>query len=245
MMQNQLLILNDGQQIPYLLEHRPRRTVGLKITEQGLIVHAPKRIFAAQLNKILQEKSGWIINKLQLRDENKVEKVEWIDGAQLLFLGQDITLKLVANIGANKTKKIHFERNELVVHALGANIHAACRASVLMWYKNQAQLDFARRLEVFAAKLGIATPPLTLSNAKSRWGSCNSRKEIRLNWRHHQLRYLPRAGAHQTNEPFCQILGGGCQPFSRLQRRRKAAKNLIATIASLVILYLYPIVNSC
>jgi predicted metal-dependent hydrolase len=183
MMQNQLLILNDGQQIPYLLEHRPRRTVGLKITEQGLIVHAPKRIFAAQLNKILQEKSGWIINKLQLRDENKVEKVEWIDGAQLLFLGQDITLKLVANIGANKTKKIHFERNELVVHALGANIHAACRASVLMWYKNQAQLDFARRLEVFAAKLGIATPPLTLSNAKSRWGSCNSRKEIRLNWR--------------------------------------------------------------
>jgi predicted metal-dependent hydrolase len=182
-MQNQLLILNDGQQIPYLLEHRARRTVGLKITEQGLIVHAPKRLFATQLNKILQEKSGWILNKLQLRDENKVEKVEWIDGAQLLYLGQDITLKLVANIVANKTKKIHFERNELVVHALETNIHAASRASVLMWYKNQAQLDFARRLEVFAAKLGIATPPLTLSNAKSRWGSCNSRKEIRLNWR--------------------------------------------------------------
>jgi predicted metal-dependent hydrolase len=199
-MQNQLLTLNNGQQIPYLLEHRPRRTVGLKITEQGLIVHAPKRIFASQLNQILQDKSGWILNKLQLRDENKIDKMEWIDGAQLLFLGQDITLRLVANIGSNKAKNIHFERNELVVHALGANIHAACRASVLMWYKKQAVLDFTRRLEVFAAKLGVATPPLTLSNAKSRWGSCNSRKQIRLNWR------LLQAPPHIINYVICHEL---------------------------------------
>ena len=199
-MQNQLLTLNSGQQIPYLLEHRPRRTVGLKITEQGLIVHAPKRIFASQLNQILQDKSGWILNKLQLRDENKVDKMEWIDGAQLLFLGQDITLKLVADIGYSKAKNIHFERNELVLHAPGVNIHAACRASVLMWYKKQAVLDFTRRLEVFAAKLGVATPPLTLSNAKSRWGSCNSRKQIRLNWR------LLQAPPHIINYVICHEL---------------------------------------
>jgi predicted metal-dependent hydrolase len=43
--------------------------------------------------------------------------------------------------------------------------------------------DFARRLTILATKLGVPTPPLTLSNAKSRWGSCNSRGEVRLNWR--------------------------------------------------------------
>jgi len=36
---------------------------------------------------------------------------------------------------------------------------------------------------LFAAKLGVTTPPFKLSNARSRWGSCTSQGDIRLNWR--------------------------------------------------------------
>ena len=71
MKQNQTLTFNNGETISYLLEHRARRTVGLKITESGLVVHAPKRIFAFQLNQILQEKAGWILNKLKSREDRK------------------------------------------------------------------------------------------------------------------------------------------------------------------------------
>jgi predicted metal-dependent hydrolase len=195
-MMQQSLTLATGETISYLLERRPRRTVGLKITENGLIVHAPKRIFEFQLNQILQEKSKWILTKLQAREANQVEKIEWVDGEHLLYLGQDIQLKLVVN---NK-KKIHFERNELTLHAPQANIHAACRASILMWYKKTAILDFTRRVEVFAAKLGVATPPVTLSNAQSRWGSCNSRGEVRLSWR------LLQAPPHIINYVICHEL---------------------------------------
>ena len=67
-MKNQVLTLLNGETISYLLEHRPRRTVGLKITAEGLIVHAPKRIFAFQLNQILLNKSAWILSKLQALD---------------------------------------------------------------------------------------------------------------------------------------------------------------------------------
>jgi predicted metal-dependent hydrolase len=93
-MQNQILTLQNGETISYLLERRPRRTVGLKITENGLVVHAPKRIFAFQLNQILAEKSNWILNKLQAREANQVEKVQWIDGEHLLYLGNDIQLNI-------------------------------------------------------------------------------------------------------------------------------------------------------
>ena len=96
-MMQQSLTLATGETISYLLERRPRRTVGLKITENGLVVHAPKRIFEFQLNQILQEKSNWILTKLSQREDNKVEKIQWIDGEQLLYLGQDITLKIVEN----------------------------------------------------------------------------------------------------------------------------------------------------
>lgn len=196
MKQNQTLTFTNGETISYLLEHRARRTIGLKITETGLVVHAPKRIFAYQLNQILQEKSGWILNKLKSREANVIDKIQWVDGEQLLFLGQDITLKVIES----DKKYIHFERNELIVHAPAGNIHAACRASVLSWFAKQALLDFNRRLEVFAAKLGVATPPLTLSNANSRWGSCNSRGQVRLNWR------LLQAPPHIINYVICHEL---------------------------------------
>ena len=195
-MANQVLTLKNGETISYLLERRPRRTVGLKITENGLVVHAPKRIFEFQLNQILQEKSRWILNKLQAREANQIDKIQWIDGEHLLYLGQDIQLKLVVD---NK-KKIHFERNELLVHAPEGNIHAACRASVLIWYKKQAVLDFTRRVEVFAAKLGVPTPPVAISNAQSRWGSCNSRGQVRLSWR------LLQAPPHIINYVICHEL---------------------------------------
>ena len=165
-------------------------------------MHAPKRIFAFQLNQILLEKSNWILNKLQAREANQVEKIQWIDGEHLLYLGNDIQLNISAN---NSNKKPIFEQNMLKIDALGANIHAASSHAIISkkvinWYKQQAKLDFARRLEILAAKLGVATPPLTLSNAQSRWGSCNSRGEVRLSWR------LLQAPPHIINYVICHEL---------------------------------------
>lgn len=179
-MANQVLTLANGETISYLLEHRPRRTVGLKITVDGLVVHAPKRIFAFQLNQILQEKSGWILNKLKARVANQVNAIEWVDGEHLLYLGQDIHLNIVKN---PSNKALFLNANTLIMATPKPDNHALIHRKVVQWYQKQAMADFARRLTILAAKLGVPTPPLTLSNAKSRWGSCNSRGEVRLNWR--------------------------------------------------------------
>ena len=196
-MANQVLTLASGESIPYFFEHCARRTVGLKITADGLVVHAPKRIFAFQLNQILQQKSSWILNKLQAREANHVAKVEWIDGEHLLYLGNDIQLIISQN---NSNKALIFDQNTLLVASPQPNNHAVLGRKVIQWYKKQAALDFARRLEILAAKLGVATPPLTLSNAQSRWGSCNSRGEVRLNWR------LLQAPPHIINYVICHEL---------------------------------------
>ncbi len=196
-MANQVLTLSNGEMIPYQLEHRARRTVGLKITAEGLIVHAPKRIFAFQLNQILQDKSNWILSKLEHRAATQVEKTEWLDGEHLLYLGQDIQLNIVPS-QTNKT--LVFAANVLSMATPTPNKHALISRKVIQWYKNQAALDFSRRLEILAAKLGVPTPPLTLSNAQSRWGSCNSRGEVRLNWR------LLQAPPHIINYVICHEL---------------------------------------
>ena len=196
-MTNQVLTLANGETISYLLEHRPRRTVGLKITADGLVVHAPKRIFAFQLNQILQEKSGWILNKLKAREANQVDAVNWVDGEHLLYLGQDIQLSVVQN-PSNKAPV--FDTNTLTLATPSPDNQTLIQRKVVQWYQKQATSDFGRRLTILAAKLGEPTPPLTLSNAKSRWGSCNSRGEVRLNWR------LLQAPPHIINYVICHEL---------------------------------------
>lgn len=196
-MANQVLTLANGETISYLLEHRQRRTVGLKITADGLVVHAPKRIFAFQLNQILQEKSGWIINKLQARAANQVDAISWTNGEHLLYFGQDIQLSILKN-PSNKAPA--FDVNTLTLVTPTPDNQTLIQRKVIQWYQKQAGLDFSRRLEILAARLGVPTPPLTLSNARSRWGSCNSRGEVRLNWR------LLQAPPHIINYVICHEL---------------------------------------
>jgi hypothetical protein len=176
----QTLTLPNGQQIPYQLELRPRRTVGLKITQQGLVVHAPKRIVVHQLNQILQEKSAWILSKLALREANTIEPVQWQHGEHLLFLGQDVMLQVVENKAKSQVK---LSADQLMVSIKEASNQTLVAKKAIQWFQQQAFEDFVRRVEIFSTKLGVKPPPVALSNAQSRWGSCNSRGQVRLNWR--------------------------------------------------------------
>lgn len=189
--------LNNGETIPYQLERRPRRTVGLKITEAGLVVHAPKYILEFQLKKLIQDKSNWIINKLEARKKYAVPAMSWQHGETLQLLGNTISLDVVFD---SKNKKPVFEQNRLTIASPEAGNLNVIKHKVTQWYKKQALTDFTRRLELLATKLGVPTPPLKLSNAQSRWGSCSSRGDIRLNWR------LLQAPPHIINYVICHEL---------------------------------------
>ena len=169
-----------GEAIPYHLERRSRKTVGLKISQTGLVVHAPHRISQSQLETMLISKIGWIQSKLKAQQENVQPTFEWKDGASLLLLGNEITLSVQPD-SANRA--IDYSPGLLSVALANPDNHGQIAKKVLQWYRKQAMTDFQRRLEILAAKLGVATPALFLSNARARWGSCNSKKEIRLNWR--------------------------------------------------------------
>lgn len=193
----QTLTLPNGHIIDYQLERRPRRTVGLKITQQGLIVHAPTRIVVHQLNQILLEKSQWIVNKLAQREANQVQPVQWKTGEPLLYLGQDITLEIWHS---PHNKALVHQTNRLIVATPTPDNAVMIARKVVQWYQKQAMQDFTRRLQILSAKLGVPAPVLLLSNARTRWGSCNSRAEVRLSWR------LLQAPPHIINYVICHEL---------------------------------------
>lgn len=174
------LSIPNGAAIPYTLERRARKTVGLKINHNGLIVHAPKRLSQKELERMLLSKADWIVKKLQSQQENQVEKFMWEDGASLLLLGNAIELSVRLD---SVSRALEYEPGRISVALPTPNNQTSIARKVLQWYKKQALTDFTRRIALFAAKLGVETPPIFLSSARSRWGSCNSRGEVRLNWR--------------------------------------------------------------
>ncbi len=189
--------LPSGEKIHYTLERRQRRTVGLKITQEGLVVHAPKRIAQTILESLIAQKADWILKKLEARSANQQPPMQWQHGNQLLLLGNTITLVTKQDI---RSRAVEYTPGFLQLAMPNHDEPSAVERKVLQWYKKQALTDFSRRLALFATKLGVPTPELFLSNARSRWGSCNSRKEIRLNWR------LLQAPPHIINYVVCHEL---------------------------------------
>lgn len=51
------------------------------------------------------------------------------------------------------------------------------------WLQAEARGLFAQDLAFYCARAGVGVPPLALSSAQARWGSCSSRGVVRLNWR--------------------------------------------------------------
>ncbi|MDZ4212293.1 MAG: YgjP-like metallopeptidase domain-containing protein, partial [Methylotenera sp.] len=100
------LTLPSGQQLQYQLERRQRRTVGLKITAAGLVIHAPKRISQSHLEGIIVLKADWIRKKLAALTANKIPDMQWQHGEQLLFLGNAITLTVEHHV---RSKAVEYE----------------------------------------------------------------------------------------------------------------------------------------
>lgn len=171
--------------IPYTLKvSARRRTLALRIDHRGLTVHVPNRLPKQTLEQFLREKSGWIASKLKewehCAKEAATPVIVWQDGAQLHYLGNPIILNLKQD---SHNRAVTLEGDQLHVALPKPEDSATVRRKVVQWYTKQARGDFQRRIELLAARLGVKTPPLFLSNAQTRWGSCNSRGEIRLNWR--------------------------------------------------------------
>lgn len=192
-----LLALPDGDNIPYLLERRSRRTIGMKIGPQGLVVHAPNRISLKQLEAILLSKADWIRSKLESLRQHAVEPLQLEDGSSLFMLGNPLLLNVRHDA---RSRQPEYQPGQLTIAIPSSDDREAVLKKIVQWYKKQALTDFGRRLEILATKLGVPTPELYLSNARSRWGSCNSKQEIRLNWR------LIQAPPHLINYVICHEL---------------------------------------
>jgi hypothetical protein len=174
-------ILLGNEEVSYLLRRSPRRrTVGLRVDPSGLTVSVPSRTPQRAWEAILREKSGWVLGKLEAMRACSVPAVNWRDGEWLPFLGSPI--ELVVEQGTPRARPILGE-GQLRVALPDPSDTSALESRIVQWYRREALAFFQHRVEVYARQLGVRVARLGLSSARTRWGSCTSGGNIRLNWR--------------------------------------------------------------
>ena len=168
-----------AEALEYVLVRRHgRRGVGFKVDESGLTVNAPASMSLARIEALVRESERWVLRKVAEWRSRRVPPASWSDGATLPFLGEALTLRL----GRGPRRRVTRSDSELAV-VLRDPESDRVRRAVVDWYKQAAKDHFEARVVALAHAASLAPPILLVSSARSRWGSCNTRREVRLCWR--------------------------------------------------------------
>ena len=220
-----------GAEVSYLLvRRRGRRGVGLQVDSDGLTVNAPLSIPVSRIEKMVADSQSWVLKKLEVWRERQVPEQRWNDGANVPWFGGALTLRV-----AQGPRAIEHGDGELRVR-LATPDSESVKREVIAWYRRAALAHLAHRAFVIARLGGIAPPRVMISSAMGRWGSCNSKREVRLSWRlikaapelidyvvAHELAHL----VHMNHsKAFWVEVGRLCPDYRRLRDELEAGDHL-------------------
>ena len=213
-----------GKNITYTLKRSKRRSIGLRIDDRGLTVCVPVRASEKWLHSVLQEKAGWVLEKLEGWRARKPVVPCWCDGGVMELQGEALVLRVARNLFASPPERRGGELWVFVVDDKTALIEQM----VKRWYQGEALKLFEQRVAHYAPLLEVAPRAVKLSAATAQWGSCTVQGVVRLNVQlirlplrlidyvvAHELAHL-REMNHSAN--FWRVVGNVCADHANLRR---------------------------
>ncbi|MDO8959530.1 MAG: SprT family zinc-dependent metalloprotease [Rhodocyclaceae bacterium] len=173
-------LILSGRIVSYTLR-RDRRRLALKIDERGLAVGSPRAVPLGDIEAFIHSHGDWVLKKLdEFASRTTLRHLPIHEGARVPLLGEEVRVRVTA--GNNRG---FWQADELWLAARpSANLALLARRAL----QRRALEHFQPRLATTVLQVNRPLPPLALSSARTRWGSCSARTGIRLNWR---LIHLP------------------------------------------------------
>lgn len=214
------------QHITYTLKRSSkRRSIGLRIDDNGLTVSMPQRASEKWLHSVLQEKAGWVVDKLANWQSRKAPVQKWEDGETVLFRGEQFTLRIVSGLVRAAPQ---LTESELIIPVYDTANERAIMRKIMQWYKREAEQVFRECVEHFAPLMNVSPAAIKLTSARTQWGSCTAQGVIRLNWQlvtmplHlidyvvvHELAHL----VEMNHSPaFWAIVEGACPDYVQVRK---------------------------
>lgn len=144
------------------------KRVSIQITNRGeVILKKPKNYNKDLLNKFIESKISWIESHKTKILENNKKNQNIINMTNIMICGEELPLNLNAEI--NEISKSYVNAKNL--------------KSLITLLKKYANEKIQERVLKISKKIGVSPTKISIENTKRRWGVCNSKKEIKINFR--------------------------------------------------------------
>ena len=167
--------------IEFRLERARRRSIGLIITTEGLLIRAPRWTPLYEIDAAITERSEWIAKALERQSKRRAQLAEHKHGGHVLFRGS----KLKVDVRAGLFKSVDLTPQHCVLTTSDGAFDADALDEEI---KRVAKAELPSIAREMAAAAGLPLKAVTISSARTMWGSCTSDGRVRLNFR---LLHLP------------------------------------------------------
>jgi predicted metal-dependent hydrolase len=170
--------------ISYTLTRSRRRTLQITIKESlEVSVAAPLSCPQERIASFLQEKSSWLLRKLNEKRPNyeALRSRKYAHGQQFLFLGKKYPINVLPQ---ECPQPLTFDNSHFSIAILNPDQETTIKEELFSWYRQQANEILGTRLFHFSRITGLNPEKVVIKTQKTLWGSCSSHtKSIQLNWR--------------------------------------------------------------
>jgi predicted metal-dependent hydrolase len=166
-----------------ILRTKRRKTVSIRIKKAQAQVYAPMSVSRSFIQAFVASKANWIYKHLKAHQEHaqkkSAQKFNLHEGASVRVLGQNLLLRLVPDLPV-----IAEQAGDSLLIAAPNNLSSAQALFVgLRAYAMEQSVKILTALvSQYAVQLGVQPKQITIKEYRSRWGSCNARKEVQFNW---------------------------------------------------------------
>ena len=154
---------------------RRSKSISLKIRNGELVVSCPYNTSEIFIKNLIERKKVWI-NKNIDRSRKNQKKIDQISNGFITYKG--LVLKLVYE--KSNLEGIAVEDNELKIFY---SDKSKSKKLIIEWLKLQANNFLRARLSFLSKRISIEFNSLTIKSYTARWGSCNTKGDIFLNWK--------------------------------------------------------------
>ncbi len=157
-----------------------RRTISLHIKEDGkIVIYAPHRTPKWEIEKFIQEKQSWIVEKVSEKEKRTKEaERKFLTGEKFLYLGEWYPLEMQEPGSQGPPLRLAF--GKFILHH---DYLPEARDLFCDWYKKEAKERIKERVDYYSCRFQLIPEGIKITSARFRWGSCSRDNRLSFSWR--------------------------------------------------------------
>ena len=173
----------NGTPIPFQLKKSDRKTVGIRVTDTGIVeISAPRHLPSETLMDVLKQRARWIYEKRnQVLSETFEEPFPLILGQQIPFRGRSIGLNI--EVKSDIVRCSARLKDDVLRLTVSESTRETLVPLLEAWFRDRAKSAFMERIAYYAPIVGVRVGRISVKDQKTRWGSCSSKSNLNFNWR--------------------------------------------------------------